>query len=172
MFRIILFGFSIFSAWRWGDWKNWGKYYPTILFFILNSMLYNLLYFNNPLWRFEPLAPLDTIFFNNTLVSLAVSLIVFPSMALIFLGTYPDKKKTAQLAYIALWVIISSLIELMAVVFGGITYHNGWNFILSVLFNIIMFTFIRLHYLKPLAAWAACALFATLMFLLFGNPLV
>jgi len=34
-----VYGFLyLFAAWKWGDWKNWREYYPTILFFIIGDL--------------------------------------------------------------------------------------------------------------------------------------
>jgi len=41
----------ILSAYKWSDWRNWKKYYPTILFFILSDLIYNFIAYNYPLWE-------------------------------------------------------------------------------------------------------------------------
>lgn len=49
MFRIILVLVFVIIAWKWGDWKNWKLYYPTILFMILGDFVYIFLTYKKPL---------------------------------------------------------------------------------------------------------------------------
>lgn len=37
---------------RFSNWKGWKEYYPTILYAILWSFIYNLVYNTQPLWTF------------------------------------------------------------------------------------------------------------------------
>ena len=53
MFRIILVLVFVIIAWKWGDWKNWKLYYPTILFMILGDFVYIFLTYKKPLWILE-----------------------------------------------------------------------------------------------------------------------
>jgi hypothetical protein len=168
LFRIILIISFIFSAWRWGDWQNWRKYYPTILYFIIGSFFYIILFYNYPLWRFEPMPPLENILSCNVLIVLAVTFTIFPATALIYLGNYP--KGTMQYFYIALWVVIYTVIEAIAYYLGGITYHNGWNMLWSAFFNILTFSLLRLHHRRPLLAWAVSFAFLLLIPMYFSLP--
>jgi hypothetical protein len=46
----IAFGIMfLLIGWRFGDWRNLGKYYPTILFLIIGDLLYNVLTYNIPM---------------------------------------------------------------------------------------------------------------------------
>lgn len=50
MYIIFLSLISILICYKLGDWKNWEKYYSTILFFILSSVTCVILTYNHPLW--------------------------------------------------------------------------------------------------------------------------
>jgi hypothetical protein len=150
MVRLIIFTVFLFSAWRWGDWKNWTRYYSTILFVILVSILETLITHNHFLWKFHP-DPFMPFLYNHFLISIAMAFVVFSSTVLIYLGNYPKNKK--QFAYVLMWVLIYSVVEVITSNFGLLSYHNGWSIFWSVVINIIMFPLIRLHYTRPLLTW-------------------
>lgn len=146
-FNIMVSLLILAAAWRWGNWRNWQKYYPTILFFILADYAYGYITYNQPLWQYE--SPL----LKTTLSDLFVSLIGYPSLILLFLQYYP-KGIYKRIVYISLWVILHfTLIELLALKLGFFSYHNGWNVWYAFLFDCFMFPMFRLHYKKPLIVW-------------------
>ena len=168
MFRIFLFALCLFSAWRWGDWKNFNKYYPTILYFIICSLLYSILFEHHPLWRFDPVPPLNNILFNNKIIALVNTFFIFSATGLIYLSNYPNGNK--QYLYIVLWVVIYAAIELIAKYENGISYYNGWNLGWSIFFNFLIFSFLRLHYLRPMLTWILSPLVIIFIFVVFRIP--
>ncbi|MDF9407186.1 hypothetical protein L7E55_02250 [Pelotomaculum isophthalicicum JI] len=165
MFRIIIFVVAVFCAWRWGDWQKLNRYYPTLLFSINCGLLYNVLLDNHLLWRYEPVPPLNNILFNNEIIDLAVTFISFPAFAFTYLSNYPYGKK--QYLYIILWVIFLATIELITFKQNGISYHNGWNLGWSIVFDFAIFSFLRLHYIKPILAWFFSLILIIVIFIVF-----
>jgi hypothetical protein len=138
----------IIAAFIWGDWRNWKKYYPTILFIICLDFFSSILMYKHQLWTYEE----SFLIPNHTLTDFFISFSMFPAVVLIFLANYP-KKVVAQISWTLLWIFIFSLTEYIAILSGIATYHNGWNLGWSVLFNCITFPTLHLHYNKPLWAW-------------------
>ncbi len=146
----VVFGLIfLLIGWRFGDWRNLEKYYPTILYFIIGDLLYNLLTYNDPMWKYNK----DWIFSNHTLSNLWIMITVYPVTVIIYLFHFP-KKKINQIFYILFWVILYVLWELVNIhVFGLIDHYNGWNIWWSFLFDIIIFVMLLIHHKRPLLAW-------------------
>lgn len=146
----VVFGLLfLFVGWKFGDWKNFKKYYPTILFFIIGDLLYNLLTYNNPMWEYKK----DGIFPNHTLSNLWIMITVYPGTVITYLFHFP-KKKINQIFYILFWVILYVLWEFVNVhVLGLIDHYNGWNMRWSFLFDFIIFIMLVIHHKRPLLAW-------------------
>jgi hypothetical protein len=168
LIRVIMFGSFLVVALLGSDWANWRRYYPTILFFMVSSLLYDVLSINFPLWHFEALPPLHNILSNNTLLSLGNTLVIFPATGMLYLSRYPEGKK--QYPYVLLWALLYAFFELVEQRTSGITYHNGWTYAYSATFDLGMFTILRLHYLRPLAAWAVTFFTAVTLLYLFRFP--
>jgi hypothetical protein len=132
----------------WGDWRNWKKYYSTILFFIMGDFLYNFLLYNKPMWVFH-----DLILPNHTTITLLAMTISYTATVLIYLGRFP-KSWIKRSLWFLLWSGIYLSIEYIDSKLGFITYHNNWNFWWSALFTGIIFFILPIHYKKPLLAWA------------------
>lgn len=143
---LILAPIFVLCCWKWGDWKNWKGYYPTILYFILLDFLTNFLTANYPLWEFKH------SMINHTLADILISFTVFPSTVMLYLPYYP-KKLLKQVAYISFWIILYVLIELVSFKTGTIVYKNGWNIWWSVAFEVEIFVMLRFFYKHPLLAW-------------------
>jgi hypothetical protein len=150
-------------AWKWGDWRNWKLYYPTILFFIVGNFSYGLLTYNYPLWEFE------SLLLKTTGSTFLITIVAFPATILIFLPHYP-KGKVKQILYILLWVLTYTLIEIVSHKLGFFSYHNGWNIWWSVLFNLIMFPLLRLHHKKPPLAWSVSIIMGLTILIYFKVP--
>jgi len=165
--RIILSLIFIAACWRWGDLKNWRKYYPTILYMIINQLLYRFFvngrYF---LWRVEN----DFFLLNETFSFLFITFLIFPFMVMLFLANYP-KTFNKKLFHFLLWIVIALGIETGAYLAGRITYHHGWNIWWSVAFNISIFPMLRFHFVKPIPAWIVSFLFAAFYIYYFHIPL-
>jgi len=131
---------------KWGDWKNWRIYYPTIIFYIIVAITSHIITVNKPLWVIHN-------FFNiDILANYFISGFIAPSIIILFLYNYPNQK-IKQIAHIIFFVFIPSLIEYIGYLRKTITYHNGWSFVWTVILYIGMFSMIRLHYKKPLLTW-------------------
>lgn len=52
IFEIVLSALGIIALWRWGDWKNFEKYYPTLLYATLGNFIYKVIaLFQFHLWE-------------------------------------------------------------------------------------------------------------------------
>ncbi|WP_445491713.1 CBO0543 family protein [Niallia sp. 03133] len=131
----------------WGDWRNWKKYYPTILFFMMGDFLYNFLLYNKTMWLFH-----DLILPNHTMITLLAMTISYTATVLIYLGNFPTGWIKRALWFL-LWLVIFIVIEYSNCKFGFITYHNGWNMGWSVIFTGIIFFILPIHHKNPLLAW-------------------
>jgi hypothetical protein len=150
--HIAILTLFILAALKWGDWKNWQKYYPTFLFFMIGDLLYQFLLMNKPMWLFHT-SPLDKdLLPNHTIISLAKMVIQYSATILIFLGNFP-KKIGNQAIWIMFWIMIYISIESFAVTQGIISHHNNWSLLWSVYFNLGLFTIVAVHYFRPGLAW-------------------
>lgn len=52
MYHVVYCILFVFVCWLKGDWKNWRKYYPTILFFALGEMELNFIFYKHSLWEY------------------------------------------------------------------------------------------------------------------------
>lgn len=157
----ILFGGLCF---KFGDLKNWKLYYPTILYYFIGDLTHDLLTYNYSLWL------LHGSNLRDTFLDYFLLLLIFPSIIILFLSNYP-KKFINQIIYIVVSTLIMSLIEAAANFTGLITYYHGWNIMWSVLFYLIMFPLLRLHFKKPLLVWPISIVFAVLTLFIFKVPL-
>ncbi|WP_425467140.1 CBO0543 family protein [Pseudalkalibacillus caeni] len=166
----ILYGATyIFAAWKWGDWKHWRKYYPTILFFILGDLLYQFLLHDHSMWKFEPVGVDKELPINHTTIVLSVIFIKYPATILIFLGRFPEGR-FKQIIHIATWIAIYVINEYLTLKLNGMTYHNGWNFASSLFFTIVMFLILRIHHTRPLLAWIFSGIFILFLWKVFHVP--
>ena len=74
----------IIAGFKWGDWRNWKLYYPTILYFFIGDLLYNFLLYKQSLWLFH-----DLILPNHTTITIMTMAISYPATILIYLGRFP-----------------------------------------------------------------------------------
>jgi hypothetical protein len=163
VFHILLAIASIFICYKFGDWRNWKNYYPTILFFILSNAVCILLNYNHPLWFYE------SKILNHTFCDLLVCITVYPSTIMIFIPNFP-KKITKGIIHISYYVSIYTIIEFFGVKFGYFTYHNGWNIWCTIVFNYIMFLILYLHHKKPLYAWIIALTSPHILFFIMKIP--
>ncbi|SMD09413.1 CBO0543 family protein [Sporomusa malonica] len=148
-FRICLVGSFLFAVWKWGDWKNWKKYYPTVLFVMVVNLGASYITYHHGLWNYHQ----DQLVKTQSTVELINSFVMLPSSTFVFLSNFPVNRKLYQYGYILLWVLIFSSLEYIDKTIGGIYYSNGWLWQISTIFDIAMFSIIRLHHLSPLRAW-------------------
>jgi hypothetical protein len=156
---------------KWGDWRNWKKYYSTILFFILGDFIYlYLLSERYPMWSYTPQGLDKESGLTNSHISLSIMLIKYPATVLVYLSKFPSQGTTRKLLYIGFWIALYVLNELLDLSVNLIKYDNGWNLWWSALFNAIMFTILRIHYLRPPLAWALSAVFIIFLWNVFEVP--
>lgn len=151
-------------CWRNGDWKKWKEYYPTILYFYIGDLVVDYLSVHKQLWAFNGLSG------ELAILDLAIMALIYPSTTILFLSHYPTKV-SKQIRHITLWVGIYTALELTGTLIGDFEHFNGWNMYYSILFNMIMFPLLRLHYKKPLWVWPISIALAFIVLWWFGIPL-
>lgn len=164
LFRIGLVGIFLFAAWRWADWKGWKKYYPTVLFVMVVNLAASYITYHHTLWGYHP----DPLIKTESTVELVNSFVMLPSSTFLFLSNFPEGSKLHQHVYILLWVVLFSSLEFIDKTLGGIYYSNGWAWQISALFDIVMFTIIRIHYLSPARAWLITLFFTGIILFVFN----
>ncbi|WP_404814413.1 CBO0543 family protein [Clostridium algoriphilum] len=163
MYHIFLAVVSIVICYKLGDWRNWRKYYSTILFLILSNVVCILLTYNHILWLHE------TKILNHTFGDLFICITVYPSIVMLFIPNFP-KKITKIITHISFYVAIFTMAEFIGLKFGYFTHHNGWSIWLSIIFNYTLFSIVYLHYKKPLYAWIIALLSPHILFFLMRIP--
>jgi hypothetical protein len=164
--RIIVVFLFVFSAWLWSDWKNWRKYYPTMLFMTTVSLLENIITANHKLWMM-----VNSPFITSSLANgLFVTFVSFPAVLLLYLSHYPQKK-SRKVCYVLLWASFYSMIEYGMGCLGFYAYANGWSLGWSVMINVCMFPILRIHYQKPLLAWLCSGILILFVWFNFGFSL-
>jgi hypothetical protein len=156
---------------KWGDWKNWRKYYPTLLFFILGDFLYMYLLSDHyPMWRYSPSPGDKNIGITNTHISFSIMAIKYPATCLAYLAHFPTQGLWKKVLYYLAWVIVYFANELVDLHFQLIKYFNGWNLWWSVLFNSVIFLILKIHFHNPLFAWIASAAYVLFLWNQFDVP--
>lgn len=145
MILVIVFLFVII-CFKWGDWRNWRVYYPTILFLIGGDFIASYVFSAKPLWRYE------ATIISGVLTQLIIALVVYPCTVMVFLSSF-QKPRINKAAYFAVWVCFYSALEYLGVKFHYFAYYNGWNFACSVIFNIVLFELLVVHQKNPPKAW-------------------
>lgn len=162
--HIILAVIFIIIALIWGDWRNWVKYYPTILFFAVGDLTYDILFKNKLLWKhvspFLPAAFIDMIW----------TIILYPCIVLVFLPHYPKNFKS-KFIYLSAWILGFTFIELGLIHFGYFVHLNGWNMWWSFGFYIILFPLLKLHEKNPLCAILVSFIWVTAVINIFHIPI-
>jgi len=63
---------------KWGDWKRWREYYPTVLYMCMGDLIYNFLTKDEKLWRWE--SPV----FTHTFLDILWIFTIFPAIVIVF----------------------------------------------------------------------------------------
>lgn len=163
MFYILIATISIFTCYKYGDWRNWKNYYTTMLFFVISSIVCTILTYNHTLWLYQ------TAVINNTFTDLFIAITVYPCTVMIFVYHLPSKN-SGIILYISIYAAVYTIGEFVAVRLGYFTYHNRWNIRCSLIFNCIMFPVLILHYKKPIYAWIIALLSPHILFFLMKIP--
>ncbi|SET57034.1 hypothetical protein SAMN05216389_11529 [Oceanobacillus limi] len=160
---IVVVVYIIFSI-LFVDWKQWKSYYPTVQYFILCNLLYNFVFYNHTLWKYEAIT---VSWLNHTLIDITFTFIIVPVVIMIYLRYYPTGRK--QFLYMAIWIAYFTVIEYLFYRKGLFIYENGWNPFWSCIFNIILFTFVKIHYKNALLA-IILSIPTIIILLLFFHP--
>lgn len=166
MFHIILVVIGILACLKWGDWRNWRLYYPTIIFCLFGDLLYNLLTYNNPLWIY------NSSRLNHTLTDILTSLVFFPCILLVYLRNVAHNTLLNQILHTLLGILIFSVAEYISLKLGAFSYANGWNLFYSIVFNCIMFPILNIHHKKPLIGITLSAIIVFLIIWNFKLPIM
>lgn len=134
------------ASWKWGDWRNWQKYYPTILYVILGNMASELLMYRTPLWEYSDM------FGDYMVLLIGQMVLLFPGMVILYLSLYPQKP-VHQVLYILAWTLGFTLLEAAAMRTNTFDHYRGWNIWYTALHDLVMFLLLRLHFKKPLLVW-------------------
>lgn len=157
-------------GWKYGNWENFSRLYPTLLFLIIGDLLYQFLFFDYSMWMFHPVGFIDEWFgLNHTMIALGRMIIQYPVTIALFLGRMKANKKN-QLFSVILWVGIFSIIQMMFHIMGGLTYQNGWNYAWDCAFTAMLFSMLLFHHKKPFFAWVLTVLIVVGLWLIFDVP--
>lgn len=157
----------IITVYKLGVIKEWKKYYSTILFLDLASLIYEFIFlYNYPLWEYGAKSP-----FGHTIPKFINMAITYPCSVMLFLHYYPKQKQIYRHAiYIFKWVCLYVIIEFIFYTLGTFRYYNGWNIGWSIIFCLFMFPLIKLHDNHPIWAWTASLSVLLIMMLILKFP--
>jgi hypothetical protein len=143
IFQVIISLICIIASVKKGDWGNFDRYYPTLLYLGIGNLSYEFIAHTNfHLWEITG---------NGKLSEVAVDFfylffIVIPAI-FVYLSDYPSTRRE-RIFHILKWITIFTVTEWVGgTYFDAIAHHNRWNIWWSLLFNFIMFPMLRLHYL-------------------------
>jgi len=162
---VILGIISIGACYKWGDWKHWKLYYPTILFYNIGALTENIITRNKCLWLFYGSYPIDR------LADYIFGFLIFPFIIIVFLSNYP-KGILKQTFFTLAFITFMSLVEVILYSTNELTFYNGWNIGWSILLYIGVFPLLRLHHRKPLLALLALIILTIGGSIYFGIPLI
>lgn len=138
------------ASFKWANWKEWERYYPTILYIIASNLLYKFFALSKfHIWK---LSSHDFFFNSHTEVYLWHSLFVNSLITFIYLSNFPEEELKGKVLYILKWTALFILLEIVLLKLHHIYYYNGWNLAWTAFFDIVMFGMLRLHFKNPL--WA------------------
>jgi hypothetical protein len=170
MHFLFIFGI-VLIGWKWGNWQEWQKYYPTILFFIACDLFANVVTYNYPLWQYQETIFAAEILRSHTIITLFIMLIVYPITTVLYLSKFPEGV-SKSIRWILLWVFLYWIVEFINVAFlGQMIHENGWNIYWSFVFNIVMFTTLWVHHKWPLFAWLIAIIWSSFIIIFFQIPI-
>ena len=154
-------------AYKFIDWSQWKKQYPTILFFVAVNLTYNFLYYNHTLWAFRGIT---AEWLNHSIINMAFTYFICPVGLIIFLQRIP-KKLTNKYIYISVWIAFYTIIQALFAHTGMYVYDNGWNSWLNIILNGVLFVTLYIHYKNPARALLISIPISILFYLFFPFPL-
>ena len=150
------------ACYKWGAWRNWREYYPTILYVIIGDLIYNFVFHDHTLWLYDGL-------FNHTTMDIIAVFFMFPPIIILYLTHWP-KSWIKQATYVLIWASANTLFEYLSFLLNLFTYDHGWSISWSFVLLVGAFVMIRLHYRKPLLAWPISLMLGLTTALVFGLP--
>jgi hypothetical protein len=152
-------------AYKFGDWRNLKKYYPTLLFFGMGDCIYNVVFYNKPLWLY-----VDPIFKSHLVVGLFNLFTVYFCILIIFLF-YSPKRFFKKIPYILVWAIFLDIIEYFFFLTNHYAYFNGWNIIWSLIHYLYMLPLLLLHHSNHfILSWTISFIILMIMCNIFKLP--
>ncbi|WP_244440971.1 CBO0543 family protein [Neobacillus jeddahensis] len=155
---------TIIASLKWGNWRNWREFHASMLFISVGGLLYEYIVKENSLWKFHP-----DLLYGHDMAVIVYALCTMPISILIFLTHFP-KEWLRRFIYILIWSVIYISVEWLLLKFERISYQNGWGFLYSFLFDIVMFSVIALHHFKPILAYLLSILITIFMISYFQVP--
>ena len=162
MLKIIIITGYVFACFKWGNWRNWQVYYSTILYVIIGDLVYNFIFYNFTLWKYEK-------FIGHTFTDVLIAFSVFPCVIILFFTHLPHQK-LKQFLYIVVWTCINTALEYICHITGYLSYSNNWNILWSAAMYFIAFILVLMHFKRPLITWIISDVFAILTMLVFEIP--
>jgi hypothetical protein len=143
IFPFVLGCLCLFSSWRWGDWRNLEKYYPTLLYVLLCNLIYKVIALSQfHLWQAR-----DDIM-GQPLAFFYYTFFTFIPGVFLYLSNYSDSIKK-QIFHIVKWLSIFMGVEWIGYkYFNAINYFNGWTIWWSLIFDLMMLILIRIHFVN------------------------
>jgi hypothetical protein len=166
--HLVFNGLFLIAGMKWGDWRNWRKYHSTILFFWFGDLLYNVLCHDYLMWEYKESIFAQNILSNHIVITLLIMLVAYPASVLIYLGNFP-KGKMKIILWVLFWVTLYSLVEYINLRYLDlVAHHNGWTMGWSVLFNLVIFPMLWLHYKYPIKTLLV-SMFIIIFFITYFN---
>jgi hypothetical protein len=134
-----------------------------MLFAALVNIAAAYISYHHPLWDFNA----DALASSETTVEMLNTFIAMPATVLVFPAATP-RGPLRQARYILVWVALFASVETADTLLGGICYFNGWSLTRSIAFDGVMFSILRLHHLRPAAAWLATFVVGAFIIVAFG----
>jgi hypothetical protein len=162
---IISFLFFLVAS-KYGDWRNWRKYYATIQFLIMGDLIYNVVFINTkPLWMHKSPS------LGHTLINFVSWMpINYTCIVLVYLPHFP-KTTVKIILYVLAWLISMILLEVILHYLKAIDYYNDWNIMWSSVNWAYLLILLKIHYHKPILAWIITITILIIMVNLFKVPL-
>ncbi len=160
---MIVFLLYAIACIKWGNWKRWKEFYPTILYTIIGNLTYGILFSNRMLWTYDNLL-------NHTFGDMFYTFFVFPSAVILFLTFYPSGL-VKQGLYILIWTAVNTAVEYAGLLLRTFSHYYGWNIFWSAGLYFFAFILIALHTKHPLLVWPISLGFALLTMLIFQQPI-
>ncbi len=150
------------ACYKWGAWRRWREYYPTILYAIIGDFAYNFVFHDHTLWLYDGL-------FNHTTMDIIATFFLFPSIIILFLTHWPATWFKKAL-YVLAWAAGNTLFEYLSVLLDIFHYDHGWSILWSFTLLVGAFIMLRVHYKKPLVAWPISIALGAATALMFALP--